>query len=183
MTSTTAPLLLMLLLVPLVASAAAAATPDAAAANSRLPSSCLRDAAALCQGSSTYAMTCLVKLAAAGDARVSKTCGTALDATAKLAASGKEEQYSRSRVEKLHRMLTEAPPSQCTSAPCVGTAARTHTVNSPSGAVYVADTAFFTCGDVCCTAGANNPSAVCCITNTSTTFNTVWCVGAAHQGF
>ena len=161
-TTMTAPVLLLLLVVAITPAAATAA------ATNNLPATCLREAAALCQGSSTNAMACLTQLAAAGDARVSKTCATALDAIAtKVAASAKEQQRAArsSRLRQLDFLLIE------------GGCLATGTVNSSNHQVNVGmTTTGLTCGQVCCNAsGSANSNTVCCIHNNLS----VSCAGAA----
>ena len=89
--------------------ALAAVSPTLAATNT-LPSACLRDATTLCHGTTTNSLTCLMQLARAGDARVSKACSTALPAF----PSGLKSGATSSRVDRLldlQRLLTEDPAS------------------------------------------------------------------------
>ena len=145
----TAPLLLLLLVV------AAAATPAAATATSRMPPTCLREAAALCEGSSTNAMACLKQLVAAGDARVSKTCGAALKATTTLAAPVREQQRG-SRAQQLSRLLNEGG-----ATPCTGTLSPV--ISQTTTASYIGPTSTITCNNICCKpAGSAKASTLCC---------------------
>lgn len=168
-TTSTAPILLVMLLIVAAATTPAAAAAAAATSSSLPPHpSCLRDAAALCQGASTNVMTCLVKLAAAGDTRVSETCGTALDAIAtKLDTrrAGNSNNSDNSRASKLVRLLTEAPPYSCTHVRkyAIGTGSQPNT--RTMGSTYT-----LSCGTICCTAvGAAKQSTVCCTVTTATT--------------
>lgn len=161
----------LLLLGTLIAFAAA---PTLAAAKTQtktqtntLPSACLRDASTLCQGTATNTMACLMKLAKAGDVRVSKACATALPAMRQFGAPKTTRRHTR--FDSLQRLLVEATSTGST-ANCVGDNAQvTVTVTSSQFSGPGAPT----CGGVCCK--WINSAGACCRTATG-----AFCLGGNH---
>lgn len=152
-----------------------AVTPTLAAAGgktktkiNRLPSACLRDATALCQGATTNSLACLMKLAKAGDVRVSKACSTALPSTLRSAA---RPSSHISRVEHVRQLLNEGG-SIGSTANC-GNGPASVTVTTASGAVSAPAT---NCGSVCCK-WSNTATGACCVSNSGVSAN---CFGGAH---
>ena len=141
--------------------ALAAVAPTLAAVNIKtntLPPACLRDATALCQGTTTNSLTCIMQLAKAGDIRVSKACSTALPAAPRMAASDtRPVSPVAGRVAALQRLLGEGGPGSTTNC-AAGTAQATLTVTTGSDVDYFGQAY---CTQVCCKfSGA--ATAACC---------------------
>lgn len=159
-----------------------AATPAFAAATTTktntLPPACLRDATALCKHVTTNALQCLVDLAEAGDARVSKACATALPALRASKTSATKPLHGvNSRLNKLTRLLSEGPALSST-ANCANNPQHTGTIaNGGKGwATMGKTTTGFSCGNVCCKFGSQ-VSTACCFTYTASV-NVIFCITA-----
>ena len=148
--------LLALVAVPPTLAAAKTATKT-----STLPPACLRDATALCQGTTTNSLTCIMQLAKAGDIRVSKACSTALPAAPRMAASDtRPVSPVAGRLAALQRLLGEGGPGSTTNC-AAGTAQATGTVTTKRKIKALFAIA---CSQVCCKFSGTATDA-CCISN------------------